>query len=57
MTSSARYIRHWIEAMRGNSGYLLKAASQASRVTSYLLSLLRNEEQAVDEGAEAVAAG
>ncbi len=52
VTSSARYMKHWITAMRGDSSYVLKAASQASKVTSYLLGFVRKEE-AIEEEAEA----
>lgn len=47
VTSSARYIRHWVEAMKGDSSYVIKAASQASKVTSYLLSCVRKDEDGV----------
>ena len=53
---TARYIRHWIEAMKGDSGYVLKAAAQASKVTSYLLGFVQKEEAGVGEESEAVAA-
>lgn len=52
VTSSARYIRHWVEAMRGNSSYVIAAASQASKVTSYLLSFVRKDEDGVAGEAE-----
>lgn len=52
---SARYIRHWIDAMKGDSSYLLKAAAQSSRVTSYLLGFVQKEEESFGEEAEAVA--
>ena len=52
---SARYIRHWIDAMKGDSSYLLKAAAQSSRVTSSLLGFVQKEEESVGEEAEAVA--
>lgn len=43
VNSSARYIRHWVEAMKGDSSYVIRAASQASKVTSYLLSFVRKD--------------
>jgi antirestriction protein ArdC len=52
---SARYIRHWIEAMKGDSSYVLKAAAQASKVTSYLLGFVqKEEEESIEEDAETV---
>lgn len=56
VTSSARYIRHWIEAMKGDSSYVIKAASQASKVTSYLLSLVRKDESGVESQVESASA-
>lgn len=51
---TSRYLRHWITAMRGDSSYLLKAASQASKATSYLLEFVRKDGEGVED--EAVAA-
>ena len=51
---SARYIRHWIEAMKGDSSYVLKAAAQANKVTTYLLGFVQQEEEGVEEETEAV---
>ena len=56
VTSSARYIRHWINAMKGDSSYVIKAASQASKVTSYLLSFVRKDENGVEGEAEPASA-
>lgn len=56
VTSSARYIRHWIEAMKGDSNYVLKAAAQASKVTSYLLGFVQQDEAGIDNENELVIA-
>lgn len=53
---TARYTRHWIDAMKGDSSYLLKAAAQSSRVTSYLVGFIRDEESEANEETEAVTA-
>jgi antirestriction protein ArdC len=47
----AAYVRHWLDAMRGDRNFIFKAAKQASKVTDYLLSFVRKPEP------EAVATG
>jgi antirestriction protein ArdC len=55
VTASARYVRTWIENMKADNSWVIKAASQASAVTTHLLSYVRGEES-VEESAEALAA-
>jgi antirestriction protein ArdC len=37
----ASYLKHWLEQMKGDSSYIFKASAQASKITSYLLSFVR----------------
>jgi antirestriction protein ArdC len=40
MSNHAAYLQSWLEAMRADSSYIFRAATQASRVTDYLLSFV-----------------
>ena len=49
----AAYLKHWIEQMQGDSRYIFKAVSAASRASDYLLSF-REQLQAVEEREPAI---
>lgn len=55
VTASARYVRTWIDNMKADTSWVIKAASQASAVTTHLLSYVRGEES-VEEDAVALTA-
>ena len=40
----AAYVRHWLDAMRGDRNYIFKAAKQASKATDFLLGFVRKPE-------------
>ena len=40
----AAYLRSWLEALKNDRNYIFKAAKQASKVTDYLLSLVKQPE-------------
>lgn len=42
------YLRHWLEAMRGNSSFIFKASTQASKVADFLLSFVDEEVASTD---------
>jgi antirestriction protein ArdC len=44
LDNHARYVGHWLNEMRGDPSYIFKAATQASKVTDYLLSFVKKEE-------------
>lgn len=48
LTNHAEYVRHWLQAMRNDSSFIFKAASQASKVTDFLLSFVRPVSQPID---------
>lgn len=54
LDSHAAYLKHWLEGMRGDPSFLFKASTQASKVTDFLLSFIRKEDEATVEE-EAVA--
>lgn len=41
LTNHAAYLKSWLDAMRADSSYVFKAATQASKVVDFLLSLVR----------------
>jgi antirestriction protein ArdC len=45
----ASYLRHWLDAMRGDRNFIFRAAKQASQVTDFLLAFVRKPEPAKDE--------
>lgn len=51
----AAYLKHWIEQMRGDSRFIFRATSQASRATDFLLSFVRTPEAVEDEDSVLVA--
>ena len=40
----AAYLRSWLDAMQGDRNYIFKAAKQASKVTDFLLSFVKQPE-------------
>jgi len=40
----AAYLRHWLDAMRGDRNYVFRAAKQASKATDFLLAFVRKPE-------------
>lgn len=45
----AAYLKHWLEGMKGDSSFIFKASTQASKVTDFLLSFVRKEQAATEE--------
>lgn len=41
LDNHAAYLKHWLEAMKGDSSYIFRAAAQSSKITDYLLSFVR----------------
>jgi len=41
----AAYLRHWLEAMKGDRNFIFKASKQAAKVTDFLLGLVRKPER------------
>lgn len=39
----AAYVKNWLDAMRGDSSFIFKASTQASKVSDYLLSFVEQE--------------
>lgn len=44
LSNHASYLQSWLAAMKKDSSYIFKASTQASKVTDFLLSFVRNEE-------------
>lgn len=40
-TNHAAYLKHWLEAMKGDASFIFKASTQASKVTEFLLGHVR----------------
>jgi antirestriction protein ArdC len=52
LTNHASYLKHWLDGMAGDSKFIFKAASQASKAVDYLLSFSRTRAElteAIDE--------
>lgn len=43
LENHASYLKHWLEAMKGDSSFIFKASTQASKVTDFLLSFTATE--------------
>lgn len=52
--STASYLKYWIAAMKGDSGFIFRASSQASKAADHILSFSRPKE-AVEEPEAALA--
>ena len=52
LENHARYVKDWLSAMRGDASFVFRAATQASKVTDFLLSFVR--QPASEQQAEAV---
>lgn len=46
LENHAAYLKHWLEAMRGDSNFIFKASTQASKVADFLLAFARKPEEA-----------
>ena len=55
LNNHAAYLSHWIEQMKGDSRYIFRAASQASKATDFLLSFRPHSESEFEKEAELVA--
>ena len=56
LENHAQYVKFWLEAMKADSRFLFQAVSQASKVTDFLLSFVRtNQEQPEPAGIETAA--
>ncbi len=52
LTNHASYLKHWLDGMAGDSKFIFRAASQASKAVDYLLSFSRTRAElteAIDE--------
>ena len=47
LANHAAYLQSWLNEMKGDPSYIFKASTQASKVTDFLLSLVRKEEPVV----------
>jgi antirestriction protein ArdC len=45
----ASYLKHYLEGMKADSSFIIKASSQASKVTDFLLSFVRGSEEATED--------
>jgi antirestriction protein ArdC len=54
LENHASYLKSWLSGMKGDASFIVQASSQASKVTDYLLSFVR-EGQAATEDQEATA--
>lgn len=43
LDNHAAYLKHWLNAMRGDTGFIFKASTQASKVADFLLAFTRAE--------------
>jgi len=43
MNNHAAYLKHWLEAMKGDTSFIFKASTQASKVTDFLLNFVAKE--------------
>lgn len=48
LDSHAAYLKHWLSGMKADSSFIIKAGSQASKVTDFLLSFVRGGEEATE---------
>ena len=48
LESHAAYVKHWLEAMRGDPTYIFRASTQASKVADFLLSFVHKREQVLE---------
>lgn len=44
LQNHAKYVETWLIAMKGDSSFIFKASTQASKVTDFLLSFARNSQ-------------
>ena len=56
LENHAAYLKHWLEGMKGDSSFIIKASSQASKVTDYLLSFVRDENTEEERASDLVEA-
>ena len=47
LANHAAYLQSWLKEMKGDPAYIFRAATQASKVTDYLLSFVKKEEPVV----------
>lgn len=45
LSNHAAYLKHWLEAMKGDSSFILRASGQASKATDFLLGFLEAKPQ------------
>ncbi len=48
LENHASYLKHFLEGMKADSSFIIKASSQASKVTDFLLSFVRGGEEATE---------
>lgn len=48
LVNHSRYLRHWLDSMRADSSYAIRASRQASKVTDYLMSFVRPKVEATE---------
>lgn len=49
LENHAAYLKHYLEGMKEDSSFIIQAASQASKVTDYLLSFVHGDQRAGDK--------
>ncbi len=50
LENHAAYLKSWLQAMKGDSSFIFKASTQASKTTDFLLSFVRQPEPAIASG-------
>ena len=53
LTNHAAYLKHWLDAMKGDASFIFKASTQASKVTDLLLGYVRTQQPVELEYAKA----
>ncbi len=48
LENHAAYVKSWLEGMRGDSTFIFRASTQASKVADFLLSFVRKREQVLE---------
>ena len=48
MENHAAYVKSWLDAMKGDSTYIFRASTQASKVADFILSFTRKPEHVLE---------
>jgi len=49
LENHAAYLKHWLEGMKGDSSFIHQGEQPASKVTDYLLSFVRDDQETTEE--------